>query len=68
MLGMLAEEGRGADRSAPADEARRAPSMPQKRQGDRFAQAPLFADSRLAPSPAESRDLERALPAGRNFH
>jgi error-prone DNA polymerase len=68
MLGMLAEEGRGSDRSACADEARRAPTMPQKRQGDRFAQVQLFADSRLAPSPAESRRLARALPAGRNFH
>ena len=36
--------------------------MPQKRQGDRFAQVQLFADSRLAPPPAETRELERALP------
>jgi error-prone DNA polymerase len=64
MLGMLSEE--GPDRSAPADEARRAPSSP-RRQGDRFAQVQLFVDSRLAPPPAESRELERALPAGRNF-
>jgi error-prone DNA polymerase len=69
MLGMLSEEGGGPDCSAPADEARRPPpAMPQKRQGDRFAQVQLFADSRLAPTPAESRELERALPAGRNFH
>jgi error-prone DNA polymerase len=69
MLGMLSEEGGGSDRSAPADETRRLPpAMPQKRQGDRFAQAQLFADSRLAPTPAESRELARALPAGRNFH
>jgi error-prone DNA polymerase len=69
MLGMLSEEGGGPDRSAPADEARRPPPpTAQKRQGDRFAQAQLFADSRLAPTPAESREIERALPAGRNFH
>jgi error-prone DNA polymerase len=69
MLGMLSEEGRGADRSAPADEARRPPSPPApRRQGDRFAQAPLFADTAPAPPPAERRELERALPAGRNFH
>ncbi|MGD0764516.1 MAG: error-prone DNA polymerase [Roseiarcus sp.] len=69
MLGMLSEEGGGPDRSAPAEEALRPPpAMPQKRQGDRFAQAQLFADSRLAPTPAESRELARALPAGRNFH
>ncbi|MGD1038257.1 MAG: OB-fold nucleic acid binding domain-containing protein, partial [Roseiarcus sp.] len=69
MLGLLSEEGRGADRFAPADEARRPPSTTaQKRQGDRFAQVQLFADPRLAPPPAESRELERALPAGRNFH
>ncbi len=69
MLGLLSEEGRGADRSAPAEEARPAPpAMPQKRQGDRFAQVQLFADSRLARPPAETRELERALPAGRNFH
>jgi error-prone DNA polymerase len=69
MLGMLSEEGGGPDRSASADEARRPPpAIPQKRQGDRFAQVQLFADSRLAPTPAESRELARALPAGRNFH
>ena len=68
MLGLLSEEGRGPDRSAPADETRRAPSTTtQKRPGDRFAQAQLFADSRLAPPLAEPRELERALPAGRNF-
>jgi error-prone DNA polymerase len=69
MLGMLSEEGRGADRSAPADEARRPPSPPApRRQGDRFGQAPLFVDTAPAPPPAERRELERALPAGRNFH
>ena len=69
MLGLLSEEGRGAERDAPADAAHPSPpAMPQKRQGDRFAQVQLFADSRLAPPPAETRELERALPAGRNFH
>ncbi len=69
MLGLLSEEGRGPDRSEPADEMRRAPStMAQKRQGNRFAQVQLFADSRLASPPADERELMRALPAGRNFH
>jgi error-prone DNA polymerase len=66
MLGLLSRE--GPDRYVPADEEPRAPAMPQKRQGDRFAQVQLFADSRLAPPQAETRELERALPAGRNFY
>ncbi len=69
MLGLLSEEGRTFETRAPADEARNPPSTPtKKRQGDRFAQVQLFAEPRLAPPPADSRDLARALPAGRNFH
>ncbi|MGD0564772.1 MAG: error-prone DNA polymerase [Roseiarcus sp.] len=69
MLGLLSEEGRTIATPAPADEVRRPPvSPPQKRQGDRFAQVQPFADPRLAPPPAQSQELERALPAGRNFH
>jgi error-prone DNA polymerase len=69
MLGQLSDEGRTLDTLAPADQARRPSSPPpQKRQGNRFAQVQLFADSRLAPPHAESQELERALPAGRNFH
>jgi error-prone DNA polymerase len=68
MLGQLSEEGRRLDIRAPADEAANPPSTPtKKRQGDRFAQVQLFVDSRLASPSAESRDIARALPAGRNF-
>ncbi len=70
MLGQLSDEGREIEALIPSDEARRPQlSMAQKRQGNRFAQVQLFADSRLAPPPAqEEREIRRALPAGRNFH
>jgi len=71
MLGLLSEEGRGAERDAPADAAHPSPpAMPQKRQGDRFAQVQLFEDKRLPSSPplsSEERKVANAMPAGRNF-
>ena len=69
MLGQLSDEGRTIDALVPADEVRRPQlSMPQKRQGNRFAQVQLFSDSRLQPPAIDARELKRALPAGRNFH
>jgi error-prone DNA polymerase len=67
-LGLLSEEGRSLDALVPADEVKR-PQMPvsKKRQGNRFAQAPLFASPAPAPAPV-APELKRALPAGRNFH
>ena len=67
MLGQLSDEGRTLDTLAPADEARRPPSPPQKRQGNRFAQVQLFADSRLAPPPAEERELDARAAGGTEF-
>jgi error-prone DNA polymerase len=70
-LGQLSDEGRNIETLMPADEVRSPQlSMAQKRQGNRFAQVQLFADSRsasLAPA-VDDRELKRALPAGRNFH
>jgi error-prone DNA polymerase len=69
-LGQLAGEGRQIETLMPSDEVRHPRlSIPQKRQGNRFAQVQLFTDSRLplaAPAAGE-REVERALPAGRNF-
>jgi hypothetical protein len=45
--------------------------MARKRQGNRFAQVQLFADSRVAEAPTsvvEEREVARAMPTGRNFH
>jgi error-prone DNA polymerase len=69
MLGLLSEKGRNLETRIPADEVRSPPSeKPNKRQGNRFAQVQLFGDQRLAPTQAEGREIERAIPAGRNFH
>jgi DNA polymerase III alpha subunit len=70
MLGLLSEMGDTIDASVPADEVGRPQmTMAQKRQGNRFAQTPRFEDPRAPSSPAvESLDVQRAMPAGRNFH
>ncbi len=68
-LGQLSAEGREIETLARADEVRRPQlSMAQKRQGNRFAQVQLFADSRTAAPVVEEREAARAMPAGRNFH
>jgi error-prone DNA polymerase len=69
-LGQLSDEGRQIETLMPSDEVRHPQlSIPQKRQGNRFAQVQLFADSRLAGATpvADEREVKRALPAGRNF-
>jgi error-prone DNA polymerase len=73
MLGMLSEDG-GAGQApaleraiARADEGARSP--PFKRQGTRFAQAPRLDLPAPSLLPAlESKEIKRAMPAGRNFH
>ena len=70
MLGQLSDEGRTIDALVPADEVRRPQlSMPQKRQGNRFAQVQLFSDSRASPPQADApiQQARRAMPGGRNF-
>jgi error-prone DNA polymerase len=71
-LGQLSAEGREIETLARADEVRRPQlSMARKRQGNRFAQVQLFADSRVAEAPTsvvEEREVARAMPTGRNFH
>ena len=76
-LGQLSDEGRAIETLVPADEVKR-PQLPvsKKRQGNRFAQVQLFAESQplppavpeapAAPAPL-APELKRALPGGRNF-
>ena len=68
-LGLLSEAGGAIQSLARADEVRRPQaSLAQKRQGNRFAQPPRFDDPRTPANLAlESRDVERAMPAGHNF-
>ena len=70
MLGLLSEAGERIDARARADEVRRPQAtMAQKRQGNHFAAPPLFDDPRAPPAAsADVADVERAIPAGRNFH
>ena len=69
MLGLLSEAGQTISSLAHADEVRRPQmTMAQKRQGNRFAQAPRLDDPRAPPSsPLETVDIAEAMPAGRNF-
>jgi error-prone DNA polymerase len=67
-LGLLSETGGAIQSLARADEVRRPPAtIAQKRQGSRFAQPPRLDDPRAPGLAAESRDVERAMPAGHNF-
>ncbi|HXW19367.1 MAG TPA: OB-fold nucleic acid binding domain-containing protein, partial [Roseiarcus sp.] len=68
MLGLLSEAGQTIGALAHADEVRRPQlTMAQKRQGNRFAQAPRFDDPRTPSPPLETIDTVEAMPAGRNF-
>jgi error-prone DNA polymerase len=67
-LGLLSETGGAIQSLARADEVRRPQaSLAQKRQGNRFAQPPRLDDPRAPSLALESRDVERAMPAGHNF-
>ena len=72
MLGQLAMKGPKSTRSRPRTKCAAANAGRQKRQGNRFAQVQLPANSRAAPPAARAgrtaTQLKRALPAGRNFH
>jgi DNA polymerase III alpha subunit len=70
MLGLLSEAGERIDARARADEVRRPQAtMAQKRQGNHFAAPPLIDDPHAPPAAsADVADVERAIPAGRNFH
>jgi error-prone DNA polymerase len=72
MLGLLSEAGSTIEALARADEVRRPqPSVAQKRQGNRFAQAPRLDDPRASPAPPslplEAAEVRKAMPGGRNF-